>query len=346
MGPALGTVRLLRARGFAVSSSGHVPVLRDSVVKTLVSAGGRDGTYVDCTFGRGGHTKALCAELSEHGRVVAFDVDPDAAVVAQRLSLSEPRLRFIQAPFASLGKWLPDVKLSGVLADLGVSSAQIDGRGRGFSALADGPLDLRMNPTVGVSAADWLRSVSSEELAWVLRSYGEDRDPVVAARIAEALVARARDEGSPLQRTRQLTDVVSAVKATLAVNHYQHPSRLSLQAIRTHLNQEFQQLEGMLAAALPRLSVGARCVVLCFKPMEVSAVRFFRRRNELPKDAVVRTWRREKVLQLYPLASRRQDWCVTEDRTILPGAEEVRMNTRSRAAQGIVLVRRERGKTS
>ncbi|CAE8643729.1 unnamed protein product [Polarella glacialis] len=272
---------LLSLRGRA---DGHAPVLWEAVVEALLGSGSHNGTFVDCTFGRGGHSRALLERLSQRGRVLAFDVDPSAISEAGRLAARDPRLVSVHRPFGDLAEVLPHLgvesgSLSGVLADLGVSSPQLDQKHRGFSPIEDGPLDLRMNPLVGVPASEWLASVPAEELAWVLRAYGEDSDPFLAARIAESVVARARR--GTLRRTTQLAEVVATVKAQHGgCSPFEQPARLTFQAIRSHLNQEFQQLDQLLSAAFSHLAVGGRVVVICFKRAEVAAVRRWLRRNE------------------------------------------------------------------
>eukprot|EP00747_Dinoflagellata_sp_TGD_P123603 gnl/TRDRNA2_/TRDRNA2_173841_c1_seq1.p1 gnl/TRDRNA2_/TRDRNA2_173841_c1~~gnl/TRDRNA2_/TRDRNA2_173841_c1_seq1.p1 ORF type:complete len:379 (+),score=79.63 gnl/TRDRNA2_/TRDRNA2_173841_c1_seq1:77-1213(+) len=330
-------------------SSGHVPVLCEASVEVVVEAGGADGAYADCTFGRGGHTRALLARLSPHGRVFAFDVDPTAVAEARRLAARENgRLIVLHRPFGDLDAALPQgLDLSGVVADIGLSSPQIDQKHRGFSVLEDGPLDLRMNPCVGVPAADWLMDVSAEELAWVIREYGEDEDPLLAGRIAEAVTARVRraPPALPLRRTKQLVDVVCAAKAELAENPFQQPARLTFQALRTHLNCEFQQLESLLASAAARLTVSGRIAVLCFKRAEVAVVRRFLRQHEEPLPDVVADWPCEKLPKLYPLLSREPapQYCVAEVcKPLVPSPEELRANTRARSAQCLVLEKRTR----
>jgi len=330
------------ARGRA---NGHAPVLCEPVVEALVEAGGLDGAYADCTFGRGGHTRALLARLSPRGRVFAFDVDPAAVAEARRLAARDPRLEPLHRPFGELADALPaGVQLAGALADLGVSSPQLDQGHRGFSVLADGPLDLRMNPRVGIPAAEWLAGVSAEELAWVLREYGEDGDPLLAARIAQAVAARVRRQ-PPLIRTRQLSEVVRAVKTNVAENAFEQPARLTFQAIRTHLNNEFQQLERLVGAALERLAVGGRLAIICFKRPEVATARRVLRRNEECHPSAVEGWPRSCLARLYPLLARSPapDWCAAEAcAPLLPSAMEVRANTRARSAQALIFEKRTR----
>eukprot|EP00927_Polykrikos_kofoidii_P062768 TRINITY_DN57571_c0_g1_i1.p1 TRINITY_DN57571_c0_g1~~TRINITY_DN57571_c0_g1_i1.p1 ORF type:complete len:765 (-),score=109.96 TRINITY_DN57571_c0_g1_i1:89-2383(-) len=342
----------LLSRGRA---DGHAPVLQEPAIQELLNAtaGGVDGTYVDCTFGRGGHTQALLERLSSVARVFTFDVDPTAVAEARRLAACDPRLQVIHRPFGDLAVALPSgVNISGILADLGVSSPQLDQRHRGFSVLEDGPLDLRMNPRVGVPASQWLADASTEELAWVIREYGEDDDPLVAARIAEGIKAAFRTQ-KPLRRTRQLSDLVTAIKTGGASNNFQQPARLTFQALRTHLNQEFQQLDELLKAAFKRLAFGGRVVIICFKHAEVAAVRRFIRDHEECDPRLLAEWPPERLLQLYPLLARRpsvgeehpsaEEWCVAEvGPPLQPSTDEVQFNTRARSANALVLEKRAR----
>ncbi|CAK9030308.1 Ribosomal RNA small subunit methyltransferase H (16S rRNA m(4)C1402 methyltransferase) (rRNA (cytosine-N(4)-)-methyltransferase RsmH) [Durusdinium trenchii] len=254
---------------------GHLPILCDEVVQALQPDTYRKPIFVDATFGRGGHSRRLL-EVPE-ATVFALDLDPSAVSEARRLASIEPRLMPVHAAFGDLIQVLPPAtELQGLLADLGVSSPQLDQKHRGFSPIEDGPLDMRMNPRKGIPASEWLDNVTPEELAWVLCSYGEDRDPFLAARLAEAICAKR-----PLQRTIELAEVVADVKAkTVGSSPFQQPARLVFQAIRSHLNQELQELEKLLGAAFQLLMPGGRAVIVCFKGAEVAAVRSWLRQNE------------------------------------------------------------------
>src|SRR5210317_2143802 len=188
-----------------MSSNAHVPVLLGPVLEGLNIRA--NGYYVDGTFGRGGHSGAILARLSENGRLIAIDRDPQAIASAPKALLSDPRFELIRGESAQLEKFIDERGLrggvDGVLLDLGVSSPQLDEAGRGFSFLRDGPLDMRMDPDAGISAADWLARVDEKELKRVLKTYGEERS---AARIARAIVS-ARDE-APIDTTVQLADLV------------------------------------------------------------------------------------------------------------------------------------------
>ncbi|CAK9016474.1 unnamed protein product [Durusdinium trenchii] len=319
---------------------GHRPILCDEVVEAL-QLSAASPVLVDATFGRGGHTRRL---LEVPGATVfALDVDPTAISEAKRLASQEPRLVPVHAAFGDLQEALPPgTRLHGLLADLGVSSPQLDQKHRGFSPIEDGPLDMRMNPDVGIPASEWLDTVSPEELAWVIHTYGEDRDAFLAARLAEAICAKR-----PFHRTKELAEVVAEVKEqTLGSNPFQQPARLTFQAIRLHLNQELQQLEKLLSAAFQLLELGGRAIIICFKASEVSTVRRWLRQNEDCKASVVEGWTEERVLALYPLLQRsheEQPWCAVEvQEPLKPSEAEVQANTRARSARALVLEKRTR----
>ncbi len=257
--------------------STHRTVLRDAAVEQLLTD--PDGVYADATFGRGGHAQAVLAKLGRHGRLFAFDRDPAAAQAAA--SIADPRFVFERTKFSRFAVTLSShgvSRLNGVLLDLGVSSPQIDDPARGFSLRADGPLDMRMDPTEGESAADWLAGANSDELAHVIRDYGEER---FAAPIAKAIVAR-REAGEAIRTTADLAAVVANALTRNArysrkerKDAAQHPATRSFQAIRIHINQELEELALMLDQTGPLLAPGARLVVLSFHSLEDRIVKRF-----------------------------------------------------------------------
>ncbi len=246
-----------------MSSNAHVPVLLGPVLEGLnIKA---SGCYVDGTFGRGGHSRAILEQLSENGRLIAIDRDPQAIASAPQALLSDPRFELIRGESAQLEKFIDERGLrgsvDGVLLDLGVSSPQLDEAGRGFSFLRDGPLDMRMDPDSGISAADWLARVDEKELKRVLKIYGEERN---AARIARAIVS-ARDE-APIRRTGQLAKII----ADAAPSHGDriHPATRSFQAIRIVINDELEQLRAVLEQSVRVLRRGGRLCVISFHSLE------------------------------------------------------------------------------
>ncbi|MBR8316649.1 16S rRNA (cytosine(1402)-N(4))-methyltransferase RsmH [Burkholderia dolosa] len=249
----------------------HRTVLLDEAVEALVTR--PDGIYVDGTFGRGGHSRAVLARLSATGRLIAFDKDPRAIETAQ--AIGDARFSIVHDSFASMRDALAARgvdKVTGVLLDLGVSSPQVDDPARGFSFRADGPLDMRMDPTRGESAAEWLARASLQELTEVIRDYGEER---FAFQIAKALVARRAesDRLGPLDSTGELTQIVGHVVKTREKG--KDPATRTFQAIRIHVNQELADLQVVLEAALSLLEQGGRLVVISFHSLEDRIVKRF-----------------------------------------------------------------------
>lgn len=248
----------------------HQTVLLDEAVVSVLGA--RDGVYVDATFGRGGHTRHLLAQLGPAARVLGFDKDPEAIVAGEALAASDARFAIVHASFAELSAVLAARGLTGlvdgVLADLGVSSPQLDDAARGFSFMHDGPLDMRMDSSRGESAADWLARVDETEMARVFFEYGEER---YSRRIARAIV-RARDE-APITRTRALAEIVAA--AHPAWEKHKHPATRVFQAIRIVINNELGEISTFLRAALAALKPGGRLAVISFHSLEDRLVKQF-----------------------------------------------------------------------
>ena len=253
----------------------HVPVMLDEVVEAVAPRTG--GLYVDCTFGRGGHTRAVLERIGPTGRVLAIDRDPQAVAEARELTLSDRRISLRHARFGDIGEIARTVGLTGrvdaVLMDLGVSSPQLDRPERGFSFLKDGPLDMRMDPGVGTSAAEWLASASEREIERVLRGFGEER---AARRIARA-VAAERKHGAPVATTRRLAAIVARVVRGGGSRARVHPATRTFQAIRVHVNDELGELERALAAVPDLLSPGGRLIVVSFHSLEDRIVKRFMR---------------------------------------------------------------------
>jgi len=246
----------------------HTAVLLTEAVDALVTQPA--GTYVDGTFGRGGHARAVLARLAPQGRLVAFDKDPEAIMAAQLID--DPRFSIRHAGFASMRAELAALgitRVDGVLLDLGVSSPQIDNPVRGFSFRFDAPLDMRMDTTHGETAADFLARADERHIAEVIRDYGEER---FAFQIAKALVAR-RAGGSPVRTTAQLSEVVARAVKTREPG--QDPATRTFQALRIHVNAELEELEQGLNAALELLAPEGRLVVISFHSLEDRIVKTF-----------------------------------------------------------------------
>ena len=243
----------------------HTTVLLQEAVDALV----HDplGAYIDATFGRGGHSRAILTRLGPKGRLCAFDQDPQAVQSAQDL-LQDPRFSIRHVPFSSLRDW-PAASLSGVLLDIGVSSPQIDQAERGFSFRHDGPLDMRMDPTRGRSVHQWLVTASQEEIAGVIRDHGEER---FAVQIAKAIVARREERGAPAS-TAELAQLVAGTVKTREPG--QDPATRTFQAFRIHINAELEELQQALEASIHALQPGGRLVVISFHSLEDRIVKQF-----------------------------------------------------------------------
>ncbi len=248
----------------------HETVLLEAAVEALLCA--PEGVYVDGTFGRGGHSQRILQRLNEQGRLLAFDKDPAAVRVACERFGADSRFEIVQRSFADLREVVEQRglagKLSGVLLDLGVSSPQLDDAQRGFSFVHDGPLDMRMNPQEGISAAQWLAEASEQEIADVIYRYGEER---FSRRMAKAIVARR--QVAPITGTLELAEIIK--QANPAWEKHKHPATRAFQAIRIHVNRELEDLQSVLAQALDLLRPGGRLVVISFHSLEDRIVKQF-----------------------------------------------------------------------
>jgi 16S rRNA (cytosine1402-N4)-methyltransferase len=268
-----------------VTVDAHIPVLLHPAVDALAIDARPDGTFVDATFGRGGHSRLILERLGPGGRLIAIDRDPDALVAAQ--ALSDPRFTPARARFSELQATLEALRAGeadGVLFDLGVSSPQLDDPRRGFGFRGDGPLDMRMDPTRGTSAAEWLEQADEAEIRGVISNYGEER---FAKQIAKAIVAARR--GGPLRRTGELAAVVAAAVRTREPG--QNPATRTFQALRIHVNQELEELSLALPQALAALRASGRLAVISFHSLEDRIVKNFMRsgaRPTLPERLPVR----------------------------------------------------------
>lgn len=253
----------------------HLPVLLEEVLANLAIK--PNGVYVDATFGRGGHARAVLNQLGPEGRLLAMDKDPFAVDYARQQFKDDKRFTIFHGSFAELEKFLQNAgfygKVRGILFDLGVSSPQLDDAERGFSFIKNGKLDMRMNITSGVDAASWIASVKETELANVLFEYGEERD---SRRIARAIVA-ARDV-SPITTTLQLAEIIK--KAIPKWPKDKHPATKSFQAIRIAINHELDDLKQGLAQALNALSPEGRLLVISFHSLEDRIVKQFMQQEE------------------------------------------------------------------
>ena len=248
----------------------HTTVLLDDAVGGLNIQ--PEGIYIDGTFGRGGHSRLILSQLGEKGRLIAIDRDPQAIAAAEQID--DPRFSIIHGPFSQLGDYVESLglvgKIDGILLDLGVSSPQLDDAERGFSFMRDGPLDMRMDPSQGESAAQWLMRAAEEDIAFVIKTYGEEK---FGKRIARAIVERNRL--APMTRTKELAEVIAA--AMPVKDKHKHPATRSFQAIRIWINSELEEIERALASSINALAPQGRLSIISFHSLEDRLVKRFMR---------------------------------------------------------------------
>ena len=290
----------------------HQTVLLNEAIDALVSD--PDGIYVDCTFGRGGHAAEILSRTSSAARLIAYDRDADAIDSGQ--ALSDPRLRLVHASFSQVAAHLDELAIaeaSGVLADLGVSSPQLDDPTRGFSFRLDGPLDMRMDHRADETAESLLARLPESELADLIYYYGEERN---ARRIARAIVLKRSE--APISTTRELVSIIES--ATTRRDHSKHPATRTFQALRIAVNQELEELEQLLEDIPSKLSVGGRLVIISFHSLEDRLIK--RRFRQLTR------------------CDERQGFTFREPmKSITPTSSEQRDNRRARSARLRVLER-------
>lgn len=270
-----------------MNTNEHKPVMLSEVIKGLNIR--PDGIYIDATFGRGGHARAILQALGNEGRLYAMDRDPQAQTYAIDLMDKDARFSFKSQAFSGLSEFCDAFniknKVNGIVLDLGVSSPQLDQADRGFSFKMSGPLDMRMDPTQGISAADWINAAKEEEIQTVLRDFGEER---FYKRIANAIVI-ARNS-TPITSTEQLAEIVK--RANPAWEKHKHPATRSFQAIRIYINRELEELSSCLNQVLSVLAPEGRLVVICFHSLEDRLVKQFIHKNEndiYPKDLPIQS---------------------------------------------------------
>lgn len=280
-----------------------------------------DGVYIDATFGRGGHSRQILARLSEQGRLIALDRDPHAIEAAQAFA-SDPRFEIHHVPFSDLASVVEKLSLvaqiDGVLMDLGVSSPQLDNAERGFSFSRDGLLDMRMDTTRGVSAADWLATAEEAEIARVIKEYGEEK---FGKRIAHAIVNTRVT--TPITHTLQLAQIIDA--AVPVKDKFKHPATRAFQAIRIFVNNELGEIETGLESALAMLRPGGRLAVISFHSLEDRIVKRFMREQSRGKQVPARL----PITEAELAASRHLK---TIGKAIKPSPEEIEQNVRARSS--------------
>jgi 16S rRNA (cytosine1402-N4)-methyltransferase len=294
-----------------------VPVLLHESLQGLSVKG--DGTYIDCTFGRGGHSQLLLESLTNQGQLFLLDQDPSAIECAQEKFASDERVTIIHQTFANLAevgrKHKLLAKVDGIFFDLGVSSPQLDEAQRGFSFSHDGPLDMRMNTSVGVTAAEWLASVSEKEFVSALREFGEERH---AKKIANKVLEQ--QQVSAITTTKKLAEIVK----TCYPAHYQgiHPATRTFQAIRIAINEELLALQKGLDAAFDLLNGGGRLAVISFHSLEDRMVKRF-----------IRDTKQEDLLPKLPVMPELTDHLKSVGKLIRPSEQELEINPRARSAR-------------
>lgn len=302
-----------------MNTAPHISVLLAEAVQGLAVRA--DGRYVDATFGRGGHSRAILDLLAPEGCLLAIDRDP-TAIEASRCFADDPRFSICHGAFSELETFLNEKQwtgtVDGILFDLGVSSPQLDDAERGFSFLHDGPLDMRMDTTSGRSAAEWLAEAEESDIAWVLKTFGEER---FAKRIARAIINQRTE--TPLVRTHQLAELIAAASPTR--ERHKHPATRSFQAIRIYINSELEEIEKALKAALTALAPGGRLVVISFHSLEDRIVKQFMRRYSrgevIPRGLPLTNEQLQKTQPLKEIG-----------KAIKPSADEIAHNSRARSS--------------
>ena len=296
----------------------HITVLLNEAVDALAVR--EDGIYVDGTFGRGGHSRLILSRLGSQGRLIVFDKDPQAIEAAQKLAEQDGRVTVVHDGFSSFQTTLDKLgieEIDGALFDLGISSPQIDDGARGFSFRFDAPLDMRMDPTRGMSAAEWIATASEQDLHEVIKNYGEER---FSRQIARAIVAQRTE--SPIDTTRKLAQLVAQNVRTR--ERGQDPATRTFQAVRIFINRELEEVEAVLPQVMGRLKQGGRLAVIAFHSLEDRIVKQFVKKYSqhppLPRWAAVK----EADLPLPPLKA--------IGKAIKPGVEETAFNPRARSA--------------
>lgn len=298
----------------------HITVLLNEAVDGLNIK--PNGIYIDGTFGRGGHSRLILSRLNSEGRLIAIDRDPRAIAEAQ--TINDPRFQIVHSAFS----YIPDIcqeldlvgKIDGILLDLGVSSPQLDEAERGFSFMRDGPLDMRMDTTKGLSAMDWLAQVSVEDLAWVLKEFGEER---FAKRIAQAVVSYNKSANQKISRTLELAQIIS--DAVPFKDKHKHPATRSFQAIRIFINSELDELEKALNSAIKVLAPEGRLSIISFHSLEDRMVKQFMRKQSkgesVPRGLPILESELNKNIPLKTIG-----------KAIMPSQAEIDANPRSRSA--------------
>ena len=297
----------------------HTTVLLNEAVTALNIK--KNGIYVDGTFGRGGHSRLILEQLGEQGKLIA--IDRDALAQQAAAEIKDPRFTFIRGEFSNVYQYIDNLgllgKVDGFLLDLGVSSPQLDDPQRGFSFMRDGPLDMRMNSHKGMTASEWLLTSDEADIAWVLKTFGEEK---FAKRIARAIVEQNRI--APITRTLELANLIE--KATPKKDKYKHPATRSFQAIRIYINSELEEVEQALNSSLSILADQGRLAIISFHSLEDRIVKQFISKNSKGPELPAGLPLTEKQIKQYGGAK------LKTLGKVKPSADEINHNPRSRSA--------------
>lgn len=302
----------------------HISVLLNESIEGLAIK--PDGIYIDGTFGRGGHSRTILAQLGPEGRLYSIDRDPQAIAEAQKID--DPRFTIVHGPFSGIAEYAQRYdlvgKVDGVLFDLGVSSPQLDDAERGFSFMKDGPLDMRMDPTSGMPVSAWLEQADLDDITWVIREFGEDKH---ARRIAKAIVEYRENElNEPLTRTSQLAKLISDA-APKSFKEKKHPATRAFQAFRIYINSELEEIDTALRGASDILAPQGRLSVISFHSLEDRMVkRFMRKESQGPEVPHGLPLTQEQIRALGSAKMK------TVGKALKPSDQEVELNPRSRSS--------------
>ena len=297
--------------------SGHETVLKQEAIDALVVKS--DGVFIDCTYGRGGHSEMILERLTDEGRLMVIDKDLVAIAHAKEKFRDDKRVSVVHGSFSEIARFVEESEfdqIDGILMDLGTSSPQLDEASRGFSFMRDGPLDMRMDQSGGQTVADWLNKAEGRDIAYVLRKYGEER---FAKRIARSIMAFREEQ--PLETTKQLVDLIE--DAVPKKEQHKHPATRSFQALRIYINEELKDIETCLDSVLSILATNGRLVVISFHSLEDRIVKRFMRNmargEELPSRLPIRDDQIKRYMRLI-------------GKKMKPSADEVERNRRSRSS--------------
>ncbi|PAR29207.1 16S rRNA (cytosine(1402)-N(4))-methyltransferase RsmH [Vibrio metoecus] len=302
----------------------HISVLLNESIEGLAIK--PDGIYIDGTFGRGGHSRTILAQLGPQGRLYSIDRDPQAIAEAQKID--DPRFTIVHGPFSGIAEYAQRYdlvgKVDGVLFDLGVSSPQLDDAERGFSFMKDGPLDMRMDPTCGMPVSEWLAQADLDDITWVIREFGEDKH---ARRIAKAIVEYRENElNEPLTRTSQLAKLISDA-APKSFKEKKHPATRAFQAFRIYINSELEEIDTALRGASDILAPQGRLSVISFHSLEDRMVkRFMRKESQGPQVPHGIPLTQDQIRALGSAKMK------TVGKALKPSDQEVELNPRSRSS--------------